>query len=71
MRPRHVALAVLVAAIWGFSFVVVEVGLDDVPPLLLSTLRYSLASLALVVLLRKPPVPWRWILAVGTIIGVA
>ena len=70
MRPRHVALAVLVAAIWGFNFVVVEVGLDDVPPLLLSTLRYSLASLALFVLLRKPPVPWRWILAVGTIIGV-
>ena len=70
MRPRHVALAVLVAAIWGFNFVVVEVGLDDIPPLLLSTLRYSLAALALFVLLRRPPVPWRWIVAVGTIIGV-
>jgi len=70
VSPRHVALAVLVAAIWGFNFVVVEVGLDDVPPLLLSFLRYSLASLALLVLLRRPPVPWRWILAVGAIIGV-
>ena len=27
MRPAHVALAVLVAAIWGLNFVVVEVGL--------------------------------------------
>ena len=70
MSLRHVALAVLVAAIWGFNFVVIEVGLDDVPPLLLSALRYALASLALLVLLRRPPVPWRWILAVGGIIGV-
>ena len=70
MSPRHVALAVLVAAIWGFNFVAIEVGLDDVPPLLLSSLRYALASLALLVLVRRPPVPWRWIVAVGASIGV-
>ena len=50
MRPAHVALAVLVAAIWGLNFVVIEVGLDDFPPLLLSSLRYALASLPLLVL---------------------
>ena len=49
MRPVHVALAVLVAAIWGLNFVVIEVGLDDFPPLLLSALRYALASLPLLV----------------------
>ena len=70
MSPRHIALAVLVAAIWGFNFVAIEVGLDDMPPLLLSAVRYAVASLALLVLLRRPPVPWRWILAVGGIIGV-
>jgi O-acetylserine/cysteine efflux transporter len=70
MAPRHVALAVLVAALWGFNFVVIKVGLEDVPPLLLSSLRYALASLALLVLLRRPTVPWRWIVAVGLIIGV-
>src|SRR4051794_41943021 len=47
MRPVHVALAVLVAAIWGLNFVVIEVGLDDFPPLLLSALRYALAALPL------------------------
>jgi O-acetylserine/cysteine efflux transporter len=70
MRPVHVALAVLVAAIWGLNFVVVEVGLDDFPPLLLSALRYTLASLPLLLLGGGAAVPWRWVLAVGGAIGV-
>ena len=70
MRPAHVALAVLVAATWGLNFVVVEVGLDDFPPLLLSALRYTLASLPLLVLGGAAAVPWKWVLAVGGAIGV-
>jgi O-acetylserine/cysteine efflux transporter len=70
VRPAHVALAVLVAAIWGLNFVVVEVGLDDFPPLLLSALRYTLASLPLLLLGGAAAVPWKWVLAVGGAIGV-
>jgi O-acetylserine/cysteine efflux transporter len=70
MRPGHTALAVLVAAIWGLNFVVIEVGLDDFPPLLLSALRYTLAALPLVLLRGMPPVAWRWVLAMGVAIGV-
>jgi O-acetylserine/cysteine efflux transporter len=70
MRPAHLALAVLVAAIWGLNFVVIEVGLDDFPPLLLSALRYTLASLPLLVLGGAAVVPWKWVLAVGGAIGV-
>ncbi|HEX5895882.1 MAG TPA: EamA family transporter [Thermoleophilaceae bacterium] len=70
MRPAHLALAVLVAAIWGLNFVVIEVGLDDFPPLLLSALRYALAALPLLVLGGLPAVRWRWVLAVGIAIGV-
>jgi O-acetylserine/cysteine efflux transporter len=70
MRPVHVALAVLVAAIWGLNFVVIEVGLEDFPPLLLSALRYALASLPLLILGGRPGVPWKWVLAVGGAIGV-
>ena len=70
MRPVHIALAVLVAAIWGLNFVVVEVGLEDFPPLLLSALRYTLASLPLLVLGGGAGMPWRWVLAVGGAIGV-
>jgi O-acetylserine/cysteine efflux transporter len=70
MRPAHVALAVFVAAIWGLNFVIVEVGLDDFPPLLLSSLRYILASLPVLLLRGGAGVPWRWVLAVGVVIGV-
>lgn len=70
MRPVHVALAVLVAAIWGLNFVVIEVGLEDFPPLLLSALRYVLAALPLLILGGRATVPWRWVIAVGVAIGV-
>src|SRR3954452_12202059 len=69
MRPVHVSLAVAVAAIWGLNFVVIDVGLDDFPPLLLSALRYALASLPLLILRGSPGVPWRWVIAVGVAIG--
>src|SRR4051794_20782883 len=69
MRPVHVSLAVAVAAIWGLNFVVIDVGLDDFPPLLLSSLRYALASLPLLILRGSPGVPWRWGIAVGVAIG--
>jgi O-acetylserine/cysteine efflux transporter len=70
MRSIHVGLAVFVAAIWGLNFVVIEVGLEDFPPLLLSALRYTLAALPLLVLRGRRPAPWRWILAAGTAIGL-
>ena len=70
MRRVHVALAVLVAAIWGLNFVIVDVGLDDFPPLLLSSLRYLLASIPILLLRGGAGVPWRWVFAVGIAIGV-
>jgi O-acetylserine/cysteine efflux transporter len=70
MRPAHVALALLVAAIWGLNFVIIDVGLDDFPPLLLSALRFALASLPLVLMRGGPGVPWRWVLAVAGAIGI-
>ena len=34
MSPRHLALAVALAAVWGVNFVVMQVGLQHFPPLL-------------------------------------
>jgi O-acetylserine/cysteine efflux transporter len=70
MRPVHVGLAIFVAAIWGLNFVIVEVGLDDFPPLLLSSLRYMLASLPVLLFRGGVGVPWKWLFAVGGVIGV-
>ncbi|GAA1744999.1 EamA family transporter [Luedemannella helvata] len=71
MRPRHIALAVAVAAAWGFNFVVIDVGLREFPPLLFSALRFALAAFPAVLLVGPPRVPWRWVFAVGAALAVA
>ncbi|MFF9144182.1 EamA family transporter [Streptomyces sp. NPDC014861] len=71
MRPAHIALAALVAAVWGVNFVVIEIGLDHFPPLLFSALRFLVAALPAVFLVGRPKVAWKWIIAVGLALGVA
>ncbi|MFI6951070.1 EamA family transporter [Streptomyces sp. NPDC050422] len=71
MRPLHIALAVLVAALWGVNFVVIELGLDHFPPLLFSALRFLVAALPAVFFVGRPKVAWKWIVGVGLALGVA
>ncbi|MGW6203283.1 EamA family transporter [Streptomyces sp. NPDC055089] len=71
MRPLHIALAVLVAALWGVNFVVIELGLDHFPPLLFSALRFLVAALPAVFFVGGPKVAWKWIVGVGLALGVA
>lgn len=71
MKPRHVALAVLVATIWGVNFVVIKVGLRDFPPLLFSALRFLTAAVPAIFFVGRPRVAWRWVLAVALFLGVA
>jgi O-acetylserine/cysteine efflux transporter len=70
MKPRDIALAVAVMAIWGVNFVVIETGLDHFPPLLFNALRFSLAAFPALFFAGRPQVPWRWVLAVGVVLGV-
>jgi O-acetylserine/cysteine efflux transporter len=70
MRPRDIAIAVIVTAVWGFNFVVIETGLDHFPPLLFNALRFTLAAFPALFLVGRPQVPWRWIVAVGLVLGV-
>ncbi len=70
MRPRHIALAVLVAALWGVNFVVIELGLGHFPPLLFSALRFLAAAVPAIFLLGRPSVAWKWVVGVGLVLGV-
>ena len=71
MRPIHIALAALVAAVWGINFVVIDVGLAHFPPLLFCALRFLAAALPAVFFVRRPKVAVKWVLAVGLVLGVA
>ncbi|MCC2275636.1 EamA family transporter [Streptomyces sp. ET3-23] len=71
MRPLHLALGVLVAALWGVNFVVIDIGLGHFPPLLFCALRFLAAAVPAVLLVGPPRVRWRWVVAVGLVLGVA
>ncbi|MQY06019.1 EamA family transporter [Actinomadura macrotermitis] len=70
MRLRHVLLATFIAAIWGFNFVPIKVGLESFPPLLFAALRFAAAALPAVFFVRRPPVGWRWLALIGLPLGV-
>jgi len=58
MKLQHFFMAVTVALIWGVNFVIIKVALTGFPPLLLTSLRFALASLP-VLFLPKPNLRWR------------
>ncbi|MFZ5670984.1 MAG: EamA family transporter [Pseudomonadota bacterium] len=66
---RHALLALAVMAVWGSNFVVIRVGLDQLPPLLFATLRFTLAFLPAALFVRRPDAPWRNLAAYGVLIG--
>ncbi|HWK28111.1 MAG TPA: EamA family transporter [Solirubrobacter sp.] len=68
MPRRHVALALIVAVIWGVNFVVIHVGLEHFPPLLFAALRFALVALALP-FVPRPGVPVRYVVAVGVFLS--
>lgn len=65
MSPLHLLLALLVAAIWGCNFVFIHLGLQGVPPLLLTGLRFLLAAFPAIFFLPRPRASWRLLLGYG------
>jgi O-acetylserine/cysteine efflux transporter len=70
MRPRDLALGVLVTAVWGSNFSVIGLGLRSLDPFLLTALRFLCSALPLVFLLAPPRVPARVVVAYGMLFGV-
>lgn len=64
MKPFHIVLALLVAAIWGINFTVIVIGLGSFPPLLLVALRFVIAAVP-VLFLPRPDVSWPRLVAIS------
>ena len=62
--------ALAVTAIWGFNFVVIKVGTDGIPPLLLAALRFVFVALPGVFFVKRPRAPWKWVVSYGLFLGV-
>jgi len=70
LRPRDLALALLVIVVWGLNFAVIKVGVAGVPPLLLGALRYLLAAFPALLFVKPPKVPLRLYLLYGMTMAV-
>ena len=70
MNRKDIALAILVVAIWGFNFVVIKVGLKELPPILLCAVRFFLAAFPAVFFIRRPAVPFHKVMAFGLVMFV-
>lgn len=71
MSAKHSFLAVLVMFVWGANFVVIDEGLDDVPPLLFLAMRFTFVALPLVFFVPRPRAGWRAVVAVGAFMSLA
>ncbi|QVT79518.1 putative amino-acid metabolite efflux pump [Nocardioides aquaticus] len=70
MTRRDSALAALVALIWGLNFLVIDAGMEGVPPLLFLAVRFVVVLVPAVFLLPRPDVPWRTLAAVGALMSL-
>lgn len=65
MKPQHIALGILTTIIWGFNFVVLKVALIDLPPMLLTALRFTFACLPVLFLPKPKLLSWKHLVIVG------
>ena len=69
VSPAHLAIAVVVMAVWGSNFVVIRYALDDLPPLTLAALRFTAVFLPAALFVRRPRAAWGNLAAYGLLIG--
>ncbi|GAA4674283.1 EamA family transporter [Gordonia humi] len=67
---RHIALAVLVAAVWGVNFIAIDYSLDTFAPMFLVVVRFALIAIPTVLFVPRPAVPTRWLIGYGVGFGV-
>ncbi len=70
MPRRDAIAAVVVACAWGVNFVVIDVGLATIPPLLFVAVRFALIAFPAVLLVPRPDVGRRSIVAIGLFLCV-
>src|SRR5690606_28755158 len=68
LKDTLAALVVIVA--WGLNFVVIKLGLSEVPPLLLGALRFFFVAFPAVFFIKRPQLPWRIIVLYGLTISL-
>lgn len=69
MKGQDIFLAALVIVIWGMNFLFIHFALSEVSPLVLGILRFLLVLFPAIFIVRKPDIPWYWLVAYGFFIS--
>src|SRR5579872_627946 len=64
MKPADIGLAILVAVIWGLAFVASRIVLDELPPALMTALRFAIASFPCL-FVPRPKIAWTILIAIA------
>jgi len=70
MNIRDIALVLLVILIWGANFTVIKIGLEEIPPVLFSALRFAIVAIPAVFFIPFPKTSIWNVLGVGIFLGV-
>lgn len=70
MSTRDFLLALTIVVMWGLNFVVMKHAVAEVPPLLLTALRFGLATVPAIFFIPRPAVAWSLLAAYGTAFGI-
>ena len=70
MPLRDLLAAFVVIVAWGMNFVVIKVGLSELPPLLLGMLRFTFVAFPAIFFVRRPALRWRTIILYGLTISL-
>ncbi|PLY11170.1 MAG: permease [Arcobacter sp.] len=70
MNLKSVTLALLVVLIWGVNFSVIKFGLEELPPILFSSLRFFIVAIPAIFFIPFPKTSIWNVLGVGLFLGV-
>jgi len=70
LSKRDIGIGLIIAVLWGLNFTAIKLGLADMPPLLLITIRLIIVCIPAIFFLPKPPVGWRQLIALGLTMNV-
>lgn len=67
MKPAHLLLTLLTTAVWGFNFVAIKAGLEEIPPILLCAIRFFLTSIPFLLFIKRPTSSFKLVVLYGLV----
>lgn len=70
MSNRDLCIILALMALWGLNFSAIQLGVDQINPLLLTAARFFCAVIPAIFFVPRPQVAWRYLVAYGLCFGV-